>query len=50
MHSEFLSESLKGRNDIGGGRIILKWILKKQGMGLWTGFFWLWTGTSGGIL
>jgi hypothetical protein len=31
------------------GRIILKWILKKYDEKVWTGFIWLWTGTSGGL-
>jgi hypothetical protein len=34
-----------GRQGIAG---ILKWILKKQGEILWTGFIWLRTGTSHG--
>jgi hypothetical protein len=32
------------------GRIILKWILKKQNGRMWIGFFWLRMGTSGGQL
>jgi hypothetical protein len=31
-------------------RIVLEWILEKYGMKLWTGFIWLWIGTSGGLL
>jgi hypothetical protein len=31
------------------GKIILKWILKKWGLRLWTGFIWLRIGTSGGV-
>jgi hypothetical protein len=30
-----------------GGRIILKWILKKWGVKLWTEFIWLRMGASG---
>jgi len=29
------------------GRIILKWIPKKQADGIWTGLMWLRTGTKG---
>jgi hypothetical protein len=50
----FWSENLKGRNnvvDLGiDGRIILKLILGKDGRKVWTGFFWLRTGTGGGLL
>jgi hypothetical protein len=31
-------------------RIILKWILKKQTEGMWTGFIWLKIGTNGRLL
>jgi hypothetical protein len=31
-------------------RIILEWILGKQCGRVWTGFFWLRIGTSGGLL
>jgi hypothetical protein len=38
---QFASESLKGRNNVEilgiGGRITLRWILKKQGLRVWTG-------------
>jgi hypothetical protein len=44
----------KKTNHVGGlgedGRIILKWILKKQGARLWIGFNWLRTRTGGGLL
>jgi hypothetical protein len=30
--------------------ILLKCVLKKQGMRVWSGFMWLRTGTSGGFL
>jgi len=37
--------------DIGvDGRTILEWILEKQDWKVWTGFMWLRTGTSDGIL
>jgi hypothetical protein len=29
------------RKDVGGDRIILKWILQKQDGRVWTGFKWL---------
>jgi hypothetical protein len=32
------------------GRLILKWIFKKWGGGLWTGLMWLMVGKSGGLL
>jgi hypothetical protein len=44
-------ESLKGRdhseNQGIDGRIIFKWILRKQGAKEWTGFIWLMIGTGG---
>jgi hypothetical protein len=47
-------ENLKERDlleDLGiDGRIILNWILGKQGKRVWTGFIWLRTGTSDGFL
>jgi hypothetical protein len=48
------SEHLKGSDhseDLGvDGKIILEWILGKQGGKLWTGFIWVGIGTSGGLL
>jgi hypothetical protein len=48
---EFWSGNIKGREsleDLGlDRRIILKWILKKQDEGVWTGFIWLRIGTIG---
>jgi hypothetical protein len=32
------------------GRIILRWIFKKQDVGAWTGLIWLRIGTGGGHL
>jgi hypothetical protein len=32
------------------GRIILRWILWKWDVGVWTGFSWLWIETGGGYL
>jgi hypothetical protein len=44
----------KGRGHSEGvgvdGRIILEWILEKQGGKLWTGCIWLRIGTSSGLL
>jgi hypothetical protein len=31
-------------------RIILEWILGKQGEKVWTGYIWLRIGTNGGLL
>jgi len=54
MYAEFLSENRKGRDhseDLGvDGKIILEWILGKQGGKVWTGLIWLRLGTSGGPL
>jgi hypothetical protein len=33
-----------------GGRIILKWILRKQGRRVWTRFMWVVIGTGCGLL
>jgi hypothetical protein len=44
MHTEFSSENLKGKDnceDLGVDyRIILKWILNKQGVQICTGLIW----------
>jgi hypothetical protein len=54
MHRSFWLESLKGRDhldDLGvDGRIILKWILWKQGWRVLTEFMLLRIGTGGGPL
>jgi len=39
------------KEDLGtNGKIILEWILGKQGGKVWTGCTWLRIGTSGGLL
>jgi hypothetical protein len=42
IHTKFWLGSLKGENhseDRGvGGRIVLRWILRKSGLGMWIGF------------
>jgi hypothetical protein len=54
MHRKFWLQNLAGRDhlqDTGmSGRVILEWILEKQGGKVWTGFIWLGIGTSGGLL
>jgi len=32
------------------GMIILRWILRKWNVRVWTGPMWLWIGTVGGLL
>jgi hypothetical protein len=54
MCAKFWSEKLQGRDhseDLGtDGRIILEWILEKQGVKVWNEFIWLGMGTSGRLL
>jgi hypothetical protein len=54
MHFKFRLENLKGRNYLEGlgidGMKILRWILKKQDVKVWTGFIWLRILTSGVLL
>jgi len=54
MYTKFLSENLKGRGhmeDLGvGGRIILEWILGKEGGKVGTGCIWFRIGTGGRLL
>jgi hypothetical protein len=54
MHTKFWLEDLKGRDHSEeqgvDERIKLKWILERQRVKLWTGFIWLRTGASGGVL
>jgi hypothetical protein len=44
----------EGKNPLGKarskGRILSKWVLKRQGVAIWIGFIWLRIGISGGIL
>ena len=44
----------EGKNHLGNpgidGRIILRWIVRKWDVGVWTGSSWLRTGTVGGHL
>jgi hypothetical protein len=48
---QFQLENLKGGVHLGDpgihGRVILEWILKNQGVRVWTGFIWFRIGTSG---
>jgi hypothetical protein len=54
MHTKFWLENLKGGDyseDLGvTGRIVLEWILKKQGGKVRTGVIWLSIGTSDELL
>jgi hypothetical protein len=53
MHTRFWLINLKGRIRFERGvnrTIIFKWILKRQGVTIWSGFIWLRIGISGGIL
>jgi len=54
MLTQFWSTNVKGRDhseDIGvDGKIILEWILGKQGGAAWTEFICLRIGTGGGFL
>jgi hypothetical protein len=51
---EFRKENLKARDcyEYLGlyAMILFKWILKKEDESIWTGFIWLWIGTSGELL
>jgi hypothetical protein len=53
MHRKFLPGNLNGRDHLEDmhvdGRTILL-ILEKLGGKVWTGYIWLRTGTSGGLL
>jgi hypothetical protein len=46
MDTIFWLKNLKGI----GGKIILEWILRKQGGRLWTGWIWPGIGASGVLL
>jgi hypothetical protein len=32
------------------GKVVLKWILEKRGVKMWTGLIWLKIGSNGGLL
>jgi len=53
MHAGFWWENLMQKDRLGNpseyGRIILKWISKKQNAGTWTGLVWFKAGTSCGL-
>jgi hypothetical protein len=51
MHAKFWSENLRGGDHFRRycGYVILKWILKKKGVTMRTGFTWLMLGSSGGL-
>jgi len=54
IHAKFRAENITGRNYVweraANGKIILKWILKKNDMGLWNEFNLFRIGASGGLL
>jgi hypothetical protein len=54
LHKGFRRESQKERDRqedrVVDGRIMLKWILKKEIVVAWTGFIWLRIGPRGGLL
>jgi hypothetical protein len=54
MNAKFWLENLKGGNHLEnldfGGKIILKWILGKSGLGVWIRLMWLKSGAGGGLL
>jgi hypothetical protein len=53
MHRKFYPENLNGRMYLGdldvNRRMLLKWILKKQGVMVLTALKWLRVGSSGGL-
>jgi hypothetical protein len=54
MHADSLLRNLNETyrfKEVGvNGRIILKWVLRKQDRRAWTGFIWIRIGIIGGLL
>jgi len=54
MHIIFWLENLREGEHLEGlsvdGKIILQWILGKEGVNVWTGCIWIRIGTSGRLL
>ena len=54
VHTGFWWGSLRERDHLEdqgiGGRIILRWVFRKQDVGAWSGLIWLSIGTGGGHL
>jgi hypothetical protein len=53
LRNAYKIETVKGRGHLGdlgiGGRLLLKWILEKWDMRMWTGFNWVKIGSIGGL-
>jgi len=47
---ETLREGDRLEDPVLGGKIILRWIIRKWDVGAWIGFIWLRIGTGGGHL
>jgi hypothetical protein len=48
---KILTENPEEKRPLGGpGRVLLKWISGKSGLGMWIGFIWLRRGTGGVLL
>jgi hypothetical protein len=54
MHTTIFPENLTRRDyfgDVGiGGKIVLKYIVKLWGIGMWTGFIWIKEGPNSELL